>query len=201
MRRLENKVAVITGGAGGIGAATAQRLVAEGASVVIADIDEARAREVAGEFGKHGLAIACRAEDTDSIKASDRCRRRAFRSSRYSAQQRGTYCAGVATSGLDRDRYSFRNLGYDAQHQSAQLSGRLQICDSLHAQERRRFDYQHRVGVRVGRGSEPHSIRHFEGRHHCDDEVCCNAIRTSGNPLQFDFTGLDRDPGCGTHGA
>lgn len=69
MRRLEQKVAVITGGAGGIGAATARRLVAEGASVVIADIDEVRAREVAGEFGRHALAIACQAEDENSIKA------------------------------------------------------------------------------------------------------------------------------------
>ncbi len=69
MRRLEDRVAIITGGAGGIGAATARRLVAEGAKVVIADIDEKRAHEVAAEFGDRGLALVCHAEDTDSIKA------------------------------------------------------------------------------------------------------------------------------------
>jgi NAD(P)-dependent dehydrogenase (short-subunit alcohol dehydrogenase family) len=44
---LDGRVAVVTGGGGGIGAATARRLSAEGVRVVIADIDEQRAREVA----------------------------------------------------------------------------------------------------------------------------------------------------------
>jgi NAD(P)-dependent dehydrogenase (short-subunit alcohol dehydrogenase family) len=44
---LDGRVAVVTGGGGGIGAATARRLSAEGVRVVVADIDEQRAREVA----------------------------------------------------------------------------------------------------------------------------------------------------------
>jgi NAD(P)-dependent dehydrogenase (short-subunit alcohol dehydrogenase family) len=44
---LDGRVAVVTGGGGGIGAATARRLSAEGVRVVVADIDEHRAREVA----------------------------------------------------------------------------------------------------------------------------------------------------------
>ena len=38
MRRFEDKVAIVTGGASGIGAATAARLAAEGATVVVADV-------------------------------------------------------------------------------------------------------------------------------------------------------------------
>ncbi len=39
---LAGKVAIVTGGAGGIGRATASLLVAEGANVVLADVDVAR---------------------------------------------------------------------------------------------------------------------------------------------------------------
>jgi NAD(P)-dependent dehydrogenase (short-subunit alcohol dehydrogenase family) len=39
VQRFADRVAVITGGAGGIGRATAQRLAAEGATVVVVDLD------------------------------------------------------------------------------------------------------------------------------------------------------------------
>jgi meso-butanediol dehydrogenase/(S,S)-butanediol dehydrogenase/diacetyl reductase len=51
MGKLENKVSVITGAGSGIGAATARLFAAEGARVVIADIDEAAGARVAAEIG------------------------------------------------------------------------------------------------------------------------------------------------------
>lgn len=50
--RLEGKVAVITGGAAGMGRGTVQRFVEEGAKVVIADVQEERGQELARELGE-----------------------------------------------------------------------------------------------------------------------------------------------------
>jgi 2-hydroxycyclohexanecarboxyl-CoA dehydrogenase len=55
--RFEGRVAVVTGGASGIGAATARRLAAEGAEVWVADRNEAGAGEVAAEIGGSALAV------------------------------------------------------------------------------------------------------------------------------------------------
>jgi NAD(P)-dependent dehydrogenase (short-subunit alcohol dehydrogenase family) len=51
MPRLASKVAVITGAASGIGRASAIRFAAEGASVVVADLDEVSGAALAGEIG------------------------------------------------------------------------------------------------------------------------------------------------------
>lgn len=51
MARLENKVAIITGGSGGIGAAAARLFVSEGCKVVLADINESALQQLVGELG------------------------------------------------------------------------------------------------------------------------------------------------------
>lgn len=55
IHRLEGRCAVITGGASGIGEATVRRFVDEGASVVVADVDEDRGRALADELGDVAL--------------------------------------------------------------------------------------------------------------------------------------------------
>jgi D-sorbitol dehydrogenase (acceptor) len=61
--RLQGKIAVVTGGARGIGFAIAERYADEGARVFIADIDEAAARDAAARIGRE--AGACRLDVTD----------------------------------------------------------------------------------------------------------------------------------------
>jgi 2-hydroxycyclohexanecarboxyl-CoA dehydrogenase len=62
MGRLEDKIAIVTGGGQGIGQAIAQKLAAEGATVVVTDVDEANATKTADALPG---AVAIRADVTD----------------------------------------------------------------------------------------------------------------------------------------
>ncbi len=69
MHRLQGKVAIVTGGGGGIGAAVARRLVSEGAKVTVADIDMVVARRAAESLGENGLAVQFDAAEAMSVAA------------------------------------------------------------------------------------------------------------------------------------
>jgi NAD(P)-dependent dehydrogenase (short-subunit alcohol dehydrogenase family) len=69
MKRLEGKVAVVTGGGGRIGAASARRFAREGAQVVIGDLSIAAAQRVADDIGENALPVAFDAGEPDSIAA------------------------------------------------------------------------------------------------------------------------------------
>ncbi len=69
MNRLEGKVAIVTGGGGGIGSAVARRIVAEGGKVAIADVFEDSAKAAADPLGDAALAVQFDAADPASIEA------------------------------------------------------------------------------------------------------------------------------------
>ena len=68
--RLVGKVALITGGASGIGAATVRRFVAEGASVVIADVQVPEGSVLAGELGSRARFTRTDVTREDDVKSA-----------------------------------------------------------------------------------------------------------------------------------
>jgi 2-hydroxycyclohexanecarboxyl-CoA dehydrogenase len=69
MGTLQDKVAVVTGAAQGIGRAIAHKLAAEGAVVVVADLDEAKARSTAHEIGGGAIGIRTDVTSPESVAA------------------------------------------------------------------------------------------------------------------------------------
>jgi NAD(P)-dependent dehydrogenase (short-subunit alcohol dehydrogenase family) len=67
MGRLDNKVAIITGAASGIGLATARRFSAEGAKVVVADMNETVGTQIATEIG--GTFVSVDVASEESVQA------------------------------------------------------------------------------------------------------------------------------------
>jgi NAD(P)-dependent dehydrogenase (short-subunit alcohol dehydrogenase family) len=70
--KLQDKVAIVTGGARGIGRAICERYVAEGARVAVADIDLAEARRTAGELGEAAFALELDVTRQESIDGAIR---------------------------------------------------------------------------------------------------------------------------------
>jgi NAD(P)-dependent dehydrogenase (short-subunit alcohol dehydrogenase family) len=66
--QLKNQAAIVTGGASGLGAATARRLAKEGAKVAVCDLNTKLAETVAAEIG--GVAVTCDVADAASAEAA-----------------------------------------------------------------------------------------------------------------------------------
>ena len=88
----QGQAAIVTGGASGLGAATASSLRGRGASVAIVDADAERAHEYAAEIG--ALALTCDVRDGDSAERAVEAAREAHGPARILVN-----CAGIGTPG------------------------------------------------------------------------------------------------------
>ncbi len=95
--KIENQAAIVTGGASGLGEATARMLAQNGAKVTIFDMDEARGAKVANKI--NGLFIKTDVSDAQSVSAAIR-----FASQKHGIARICVNCAGIATGGKTVDR-------------------------------------------------------------------------------------------------
>lgn len=119
--RISGAGAVVFGGASGLGEATARRLAAEGADVLIADLATERAGILAGEIGAQ--AIECDVTDPDAVAvAVDRARDLGESGLRVSVT-----CAGLATPGKLIGRQGPTALGSFAKVIEVNLLGTINV--------------------------------------------------------------------------
>jgi 3-oxoacyl-[acyl-carrier protein] reductase len=140
MTRFQGKTVLVTGGAKGIGAATAKRFATEGATVVVADFDEAAAQETAQEIG--GLAVRCDVTRLDEVEAAVAA----------TVSNGGSLDVLVTCAGIIRDNLLFRMTDEDwdavidthlkgtffsvraaQKHMVAQKSGKMVLISSVSA--------------------------------------------------------------------
>ena len=69
-KRLARHVAVVTGGAGAIGAATAKALAAEGCEIAVLDLDGEAAAKTAGTIGGRAVGLGCDVTDAEAVRAA-----------------------------------------------------------------------------------------------------------------------------------
>ncbi len=92
VRRLVDRVAVVTGGASGIGLATARRFAAEGAHVVVGDVDPTSGKAAAEEVG--GLFVQVDVTSPEQVEALFQAAVDTLRRARHRVQQRRHLAAG-----------------------------------------------------------------------------------------------------------
>ena len=70
MTQLQGKIALVTGAAGGFGEGIARLFVAQGARVMIADLDGAKASQVAADLGPSARAVTCDVSKSADVQAA-----------------------------------------------------------------------------------------------------------------------------------
>ena len=179
MERLQDRVAVITGGGGGIGAATARRFAQEGARVVVVDLSDEAGQAVAEEVGGIYLhADVTSAEDVERIFATA--------AETYGSVDIAFNNAGISPPDDDSILVTgHRRLGARAAGQHDVGLSVLQGRAAVHAASGQGLDHQHGV-VRRGHGGRDLADRlHREqGRRARDDPGAGRAVRPRGHPGQ-----------------
>ena len=187
--RLEGKVAIVSGAASGMGAATARRFAKEGARVVIADMLEEEGRQVAAEITRaNGSAEFMRLDVTseDDWKAVVDA----------TVQKYGKLDILVNNAGISGSAVADM-LDTDAWDRLMAVNSRGVFLGTKHAvlamkQVRRRIDRKSVVDLRRDRADDDaHGLQRVEGRGAHADQIHGGAVRPRWHPRQFGASRID----------
>ena len=177
--RLDGKVAVVTGGCSGIGLATVNRFVEEGAQVVIGDIDDQRGHELVGQLGGEDFATYVHVDVTSKEEVDA-----LFQAAKdtYGSVDIAFNNAGISPpdddSILDTDLEAWRRV------QEVNLTSVYLCCKAAlpyMLEQKSRLDHQHRVVRRGdGCGDQPDLLLGLQGRRALDEPRARGAVRPRG---------------------
>ena len=170
---LSGQTAVITGGAQGLGFAIAERFVAEGARVVLGDLDVDATEAATERLGGHAVAAAVRMRrhQRGRRRHVDLDGRRAVRWAGHHGEQRRHHPRrddAQDDRGAVRPGHRGASQGHVERH--AQRSGG-------HAGEQEWRDRQHVVAVGEGRAGRPDELFGRQSRDHRHDQGCGQGAR------------------------
>ncbi len=112
--RLSGKISIVTGSAQGFGKGIAEILYAEGASVVIADLNEELAKTVAGELGDRAFAVKVDVSNEESVAGMIQCTVEHFGGLDLLVSNAGVLKAGSLDEMEKRDFDFVTNINYSA---------------------------------------------------------------------------------------
>ena len=186
--RLEGKLAVVTGGASGIGLAIARVFLSEGARVLIAD-RSGQQDAVARELGER--AWPCQVDVSNSAQVTAMIE--------TAIEQIGGVDILVNNAGIDGDIRPLSEVSDEDFDKVIAINLRgvfLGMRAAIPAMIRRRWrqHHQHRLGGRHHRGSRLDAVRREQGRRHRPDTRGLVGIRQRRHPRQCNLSRHDPDP-------
>ena len=177
---LSGKVAIVTGGAGGIGRGIVETFAAEGAAVVVADIDEARGKDLAAELGDVAAFKRTDVSDADEIQQVVD----------FAIEEFGGLHVMCNNAGIGGPRHRFLDdelLDFEAQiaREPLRRHGRRPARRPSHGAARRRIDHQHDVHRGDQRRGRADDLSRVEGRRHPHDPVRRRRPRRARDPREL----------------
>ncbi len=162
--RLNDKVAIVTGGGVGIGKAYAHGLAKEGAKVVVADIQDAEAQKVAADIkaaGGEAIAVAVDVTSPEKTQAMAAAALKAYGRIDILVNNAGLYSA-LKKESVHGNRYRRMGPGHGGQRQ-----GTFSLCQSRLPDDEaaaKRQDHQYLIGHDPGRHAVFPALRIVESR-------------------------------------